>query len=206
MIGVATIWKSSGNEKGVYAHAFAGPGVMSAACRATGRLFDWLHVFYAMFQLRLSLAMLACLVSGCASAPPDKLTGDYQGERARIQSRLHEIFDAAEKKDLERLDSYHFYGPKFTKFGTAADRLDAERARQDEHQGLARISDLSMRVDDLKIDVFGEVGIATFIMHSDFREGTNTFQHTARSTLVFVKDSGAWKITHEHFSSPKAGP
>ena len=153
----------------------AGPGEQFTVCQAAGRLFEWHRVFYAMSHLRLSLVMLACLLSGCASAPTDKLTGDDPGESARIQNRLHEILDAAEKKDLERLDSYHFYGPKFTKFGTAADRLDAEKARQEEHQGLARISDLSMRVDDLKIDVFGEVGIATFIMHSDFRAGTNTF-------------------------------
>lgn len=158
-----------------------------------------------MFHLRLLLATVVCLLSGCAGVPKAKLTGDYPDERARIQSRLSEILDAAEKKDLERLDSYHFYGPKFTKFGTTAGRLDAAAARQDEHQGLTRISDLSMRTEDLKIDVFGDVGIATFIMNSDFKAGTNIFQQKARSTLVFVKDNGSWKITHEHFSSPKSG-
>jgi ketosteroid isomerase-like protein len=155
---------------------------------------------------RLSLAMLVCLLSGCASAPTNKITEDYPDERARIERRLSEILDAAEKKDLERLDSYHFYGPKFTKFGTPAGRLDATMARQDEHQGLSRISDLSMRAENLKIDVFGDVGVATFIMHSDFKAGTNTFHQKARSTLVFVNDGGFWKITHEHFSSPKEGP
>jgi len=135
-------------------------------------------------------------------APTGKLTGDYPDERAGIESRLSEILDAAEKKDLERLDSYHFYGPKFTKFGTPAGRLDATTARQEEHQGLSRISDLSMRTEDLKIDVFGDVGVATFIMHSDFKAGTNTFHQKARGTLVFVKDGGFWRITHEHFSSP----
>jgi ketosteroid isomerase-like protein len=159
-----------------------------------------------MFHLRLLLATIACLLSGCAATQTSKLAGDYPDERARIQNRLSEILDAAEKKDLERLDSYHFYGPRFTKFGTAADRLDAERARQDEHQGLARISDLSMRVDNLKIDVFGDVAIATFIMKSEFRVSTNAFQQSARSTLVFVKDNGSWKITHEHFSVPKPIP
>jgi ketosteroid isomerase-like protein len=155
-----------------------------------------------MLHSRLILATLACLLSGCASTPTGKLTGDYSAERAGIESRLSEILDAAEKKDLERLDSYHFYGPKFTKFGTPADRLDATTARQEEHLGLSRISDLSMRTENLKIDVFGDVGVATFIMHSDFRAGTNTFHQKARGTLIFVNDRGFWKITHEHFSSP----
>src|SRR5262245_46055862 len=98
-----------------------------------------------MFHPRVLLAILVCLLSGCATSPTGKLTGDYPDERAGIESRLNEILAAAEKKDLERLDSYHFYGPKFTKFGTPAGRLDATMARQDEHQGLSRISDLSMR-------------------------------------------------------------
>ncbi len=151
-------------------------------------------------------ATVACLLSGCAAPPTSNHPGDHSGEKARIQSRLSEILDAAEKKDFERLDSYHFYGPKFTKFGTAGGRLDAAEARQDEHQGLARIADLSMKVNDLKIDVFGNAGIATFIMDSDFRSGTSTFHQKARSTLVFVNDAGSWKITHEHFSPLKVGP
>jgi ketosteroid isomerase-like protein len=160
----------------------------------------------SMFHLRLLPAMLACLLSGCAAAPTGNLSGDRSSEKSRIQSRLYEILDAAEKKDLQRLDSYHFYSPKFTKFGTAGGRLDAAEALQDEHQGLARISHLSMHVDDLKIDVFGDAGIATFIMNSDFSFGTNTFHQKARSTLVFAKDRGSWKITHEHFSPLKVGP
>jgi len=159
-----------------------------------------------MFHLRLIPAILACFFAGCAAAPTSKLGADHPGEKARIQSRLYEILDAAEKKDFERLDGYHFYGPKFTKFGTSGGRLDAAEARQDEHQGLGRIADLSMKVNDLKIDVLGNTGIATFVMDSEFRTGTNTFHQKARSTLVFVNDGGSWKIAHEHFSPLKVGP
>ena len=186
--------------------SFAGPGEEFAFCRAVYRLFECNGYFMPMLHLRLVLATLACLLSGCATAPTGKPTWEHPGEKARIQSRLSEILDAAEKKDFERLDSYHFYGPRFTKFGTAGGRLDAAEARQDEHQGLTRISNLSMRVEDLKIDVFGDAGIATFIMNSDFGTGTNTFHSKARSTLVFVNDGGSWKITHEHFSPLKVGP
>jgi ketosteroid isomerase-like protein len=206
MIGDATIGKSSRNEKGVYTRAIASPGWNFPICRPACRLFAGSGYFIPMFHLRLLLVTLVCLLSGCATAPTSKLTADQPGEKARIQSRLNEIIDAAEKKDFERLDSYHFYGPKFTKFGTAGGRLDAAEARQDEHQGLTKISDLSMRVNDLKIDVFGNSGIATFIMNSDFSSGTNALHQKARSTLVFVNDGGSWKITHEHFSPLKVAP
>jgi len=119
---------------------------------------------------------------------------------------LREIFDAAEKKDLNRLDSYHLYGPKFTKFsGATLNRQDAAASRKGEHGGLASINDLKMQADDLKIDLFGDVGIVTFILKSSFRAGGNSIENKDRSTMVFVKEHGVWKITHEHFSSIQPG-
>ena len=112
------------------------------------------------------------------------------------------MLDAAEKKDFERLDSYHFYGPTFTKFtGSSPERLDTTAARKGEHDGLGSINGLKMRDDDLKIDVFGNTGIATFILTYSFEAGGKTVQGRERSTLVFVKEMGEWKIVHEHLST-----
>jgi ketosteroid isomerase-like protein len=125
----------------------------------------------------------------------------------QIEARLQEIFDAAEKKDLSRLDSYHLYGPKFTKFPAApVGRQDAAIARKGEHDGLVAISALAMQATDLKIDVFGDVGIATFVLNSRFKAGGDPIERQERATLVFVKDHGAWKIAHEHFSPFKVNP
>jgi ketosteroid isomerase-like protein len=108
---------------------------------------------------------------------------------------------------LSRLDSYHFYGPKFTKFAAEVfGRQDAAAARKGEHDGSAAVNDLKMQADDLKIDVFGDAAIATFILNYSFKTGTGTIEKKARSTMVFVKDRGTWKITHEHFSAPKSDP
>lgn len=128
-------------------------------------------------------------------------------EQAQIEQRLKEVFDAAEKKDFQRLDSYHFYGPRFTKFSAASpSRQDTNVAREGEHKGLAAISELRMRADDLKIDVFGDAGVATFVLNSSYKAGGGVVESKERSTLVFVKDEGFWKITHEHFSPIKANP
>ena len=114
---------------------------------------------------------------------------------------MNQIFDAAEKKDFERLESYHLYGAGFTKFSPESPtRMDAATARKGERDGLQAVSDLYMKAQDLKIDIFDNTGIATFIFDYGFKAGTNTVQKQARATLVFVKDSGEWKITHEHFS------
>src|SRR6185436_6235519 len=124
--------------------------------------------------------------------------------RLQIQNRLSEIFEAAARKDMARLDSYHLYGPAFTKFGAGQlGRQDAESARQGEHDGLGAISGLSMRADELKIDLFRDVAIATFILNYSFKASNDTIQKSERSTLVLVKDGEAWKIVHEHFSAFK---
>ena len=152
--------------------------------------------------MRHLLCLFALLFAGCISPSRPPRAQDSSAEQAQLQRRLEQIFDAAAKKDFPRLDSYHFYGPKFTKFAAEqTNRQDATAARQGEHAGLAAVTELSMKANDLKIDLLGEVGIATFMMEYGFQGNAGRIERKARATLVFVKDAGEWKIVHEHFSA-----
>jgi len=143
-----------------------------------------------------------CLVAGCAWTQREHARADYTKGRAQIEQRLQEIFRAAETKEFGRLDSYHRYGPEFTKFtDSSPERLDASAARTGEHLGLAATQNLKMRAEDLKIEVFGRVGIATFILHYGFERAGEDIHRRERSTMVFVLDGESWKIVHEHLSS-----
>ena len=158
------------------------------------------------FAIRLIAPALAgaFLGSGCASVPAGDPEANYPVERAQIEHRLKEVFAAAAAKDFSRLDGYHFYGPKFTKFsGSSAERLDANAGRKGEHEGLGAINGLKMRADALKIDVFDNVGIATFILDYSFDSAGVNRHARERTTMVLVKESGAWKIAHEHLSPIK---
>ena len=138
----------------------------------------------------------------------DPARDNDSAEKQQIERRLNDIFDAAEKKDIARLESYHLYGPKFTKFAPeASGRLDAEAARKGERDGLLAVNDLKMRAEELQIDVFGKTAITTFRFNYGFKVGKQTMNKQALATLVFVRTRGAWKITHEHFSEvkPKEG-
>jgi ketosteroid isomerase-like protein len=161
-----------------------------------------------MFKINcLVLICLAIAWSGCASNTTPHLPFSEEDEAVQIKRRLSEIFDAVEKKDLDRLDSYHFYGEAFSKFAAnQSGRQNSNAARQAEHDGMAEVEDLSIKAEDLKIDVFRDVGIATFILHYSFRTGTNTLAGSDRATLVFVRSGGEWKITHEHLSEFKPQP
>jgi len=151
--------------------------------------------------------LVAFAIAGCASSPKSGTRANHQSEVAQIEHRLQEIFDACAKKDMPRLDSYHLYGPAFTKFTTEqAGRLDSESARKGEHDGLTPISGLAMQADELKIDIFDDTAIAAFILNYSFKAGADTVQKKARTTMVFVKDHGAWRIVHEHLSSIQPRP
>jgi hypothetical protein len=77
-------------------------------------------------RLIASALAIAFLGSRCASVPAADPQADYPMEKAEIEHCLQEIFAAAAAKDFSRLDGYHFYGPKFTKFsGSSPERLDA---------------------------------------------------------------------------------
>ena len=148
------------------------------------------------------LPIVALLAAGCASTRQSNLEAPYAAEQAQIEHRLKEIFDAATKKDFPRLDSYHLYGPKFTRFATESpNREDAHAAREAEHNGLNAVSGMKVHLENLKIDVFSNVGVATFILQYSFAVGTETVEREAKGTLVLVNDTGSWKIVHEHFSA-----
>jgi ketosteroid isomerase-like protein len=147
-------------------------------------------------------AMVGLVVGGCASGPRGKVAAQQPKEAKEITARLLEIIDACQTKDFDRLESYHLYGPKFTKFSTeSAARLDAESARKGERDGLSKVDGLSMRVDGLKIDVFGKTGIATFVLNYSYKKGEETVENQAKTTMVFVKEGGEWRIAHEHLSA-----
>ena len=156
-------------------------------------------------QLIASTLLAGFLAAGCCC-----LHHGHPGEtkaraQAQIQERLQEILTAAETKDFVRLDSYHWYGPQFSKFsGASAERADAAVARKGEHDGLGAAQNLKMKAEEVKIDLFGNVGIATFILNYSFDSKGEVVRRKERSTLVFVKDGGDWKITHEHLS--RIGP
>jgi ketosteroid isomerase-like protein len=66
---------------------------------------------------------------------------------------------------------------------------------------LASLQGLKLRAEELKIDLFGGVGIVTCILEASYDSRGAAVRGKDRATFVFVKDQGEWRIAHEH-SSP----
>jgi ketosteroid isomerase-like protein len=120
--------------------------------------------------------------------------------QAEIRKRLDEIWATAAKRDFERLESFHLYGPKFTEFKEGKPRGDAASCAAGERAFFSMIEGPVAEMRDLVVNVFGHVAIATFNGHFMGRMKGNPVSQDQQSTMVFVHDGSDWKIVHEHFS------
>jgi ketosteroid isomerase-like protein len=139
----------------------------------------------------------------------DVIHATHPTEQAQVEERLREIISAVQNKDLDRLESYHLFGPKFAKFDDfePLDRQDAETTRTLEREAITGVKEFRPNVTDLKVDVFGPVAVATFVFEYGITtEDDEELSVRARSTMVFAKDGPEWKIVHEHFSPFKGNP
>jgi hypothetical protein len=150
------------------------------------------------------LIMLAC----SSEKKVDFITYEYEDEQIEIEKRITDIFESFINKEADKLDSFHLFGPKFTKFDDwePLDRKDADQTRKSESEAIVAIDKFTYEIQDLKVDVFDKVAVSTFIIDYVAIAGEAELAAKARSTLVFVKDGEDWKITHEHFSSFKPNP
>ncbi len=112
------------------------------------------------------------------------------------------VWEDANNSNIPDLKSAHLNSPKFSKFGPRiAERQDVEQANKTETDHYLLIKDANLVMEDLKIDVFDNVGIVTFYNNYSFTKNDNGVQGKGRVTLAFLRTEEGWKIIHEH-SSP----
>lgn len=163
-----------------------------------------------LFLLSLTLIYEACNPKEPVKTPEeqqDMLTEPFPEKQKQIEQTINDIFNAGKLKDFQKLESFHLNSSKFTKFDDAEPltRQDVAQAAQSEKNAFSAVEDLNMSIQDLKVDVFDRIAVATFILDYSFKLEGQELAAKARSTLVFVEDNNKeWKIAHEHFSGFKS--
>ncbi|MFW6085354.1 MAG: alpha/beta fold hydrolase [Gemmatimonadota bacterium] len=118
---------------------------------------------------------------------------------AELRAVIEDIAADIMTGNVDGLQGIHLDSEKFTKFGPRTfERQDVESTNASEIAFFTSISNVEYRVEDLKIDVFGDVGIATYYPHVSFTRDGETVTVRGRQTLVFLETSDGWKIVHEH--------
>ena len=119
-----------------------------------------------------------------------------------IRGVVMKIYEDAVNGDISALRAAHLISPKFTKFGPRiALRQDVESTNKTEAEHFSSINEGNFKIEDLKVDLFGDVAVTTFYNNYSFIKNNISVKGKGRVTLVFLITEEGWKIIHEH-SSP----
>ncbi len=129
-------------------------------------------------------------------------------DRKDVEYTIHAFFEAGKNKDLTALASFHASGDQFTKFdeNPPYGRQNSEDAFVHEQAAFANLSDYSYSIDDLRIDLLGDVAIASFYLAysgmfvNDYSFEGSPVRARTRVTMVLGRTPRGWKMVHEHFS------
>jgi ketosteroid isomerase-like protein len=148
-----------------------------------------------------SLAALLFLVSCAGDRPPapDLVGGAFLESQAELRQVVQSIAEDVMAANIPGLQATHLDSDKFSKFGPRSfERQNLTDANASEAAFFTSISDREYEVRDLKIDVFGDVAVATYYPRASFTRDGEKVEVDGRQTFVFVKIADTWKIAHEH--------
>jgi ketosteroid isomerase-like protein len=125
-----------------------------------------------------------------------------------VEKTIRAFFDVGKNKELAALADFHAPRSKFSKFDENPPyaRQNSDEAFIYEQAAFANISDYSYSIDELRIDLFGEVAVATFYLSysgmfvNDYSFEGSPVRSRTRVTMVLVRTPRGWKMAHEHFS------
>ena len=156
-----------------------------------------------------SFILFAFLVTIC-NAQEDLINDEFPEAKQEVIETFGAIAQSIKDGDVDKLISFHAYGPKFTEFNDGELRYTGEENESHERAFFGETVDeggvLNFAADDLQVAVYyGNVANLTF--HSNFLLviGGEEVKVRKQITLLFVKTKGEWKMVHEHHSDLKAG-
>ena len=129
-------------------------------------------------------------------------------DRNDIEVKIRAFFDAGKSKDLAALADFHGPRDQFTKFdeNPPYTRQNSDEAFMYEQAAFANISDYDYSMDDLMINLLGDVAVATFYLTysgmivNDYSFEGSPIHGRTRVTMVVARTPKGWRMVHEHFS------
>ena len=139
---------------------------------------------------------------GCQRSSESTVSFSSLETEKEIRGVVMKIWEDAVKGDIISLKAAHLNSPKFSKFGPRiASRQDVESTNRTETEHFLSITDVDLKVEDLKVDIFGDVAITTFYNNYSYIKNNIRAKGKGRVTLAFIRTEEGWKFIHEH-SSP----
>lgn len=152
----------------------------------------------------LSFVLILFLSINQSQAQGDLITNEYTEAQQEVIETFGAIGQSIVDGDMDKLISFHAYGPKFTEFKDGEPRNGGEANEAHERSVFGSVTEVvKLDANDMKVAVYGDVANMTF--HSDFhlKFGEDLVIVNNQITLLFVKTNDGWKIVHEHHSPLK---
>ena len=164
-------------------------------------------------RLKLTFAVImifGTLLTGCSKketttlpeeAGIDLINDEFPEAQQEVMETFGAIAQSIKDGDMDKLISFHAYGPKFTEFKDGAPRNGSEANEAYERNLFGSVTEVvKFDAKDLAVAVYGDVANVTF--HSDFqlKFGEDLAVVNNQITLLFVKTNDGWKLVHEHHS------
>ena len=159
-------------------------------------------------KLRLAIALMMVIgLLSMNSMAVDPINDEYPEAKQEVMETFAAIGQSIMDGDIDKLISFHAYGPKFTEFKDGAPRNGGEENEAFERNLFGSVTEVvKFDANDLKIAVYGG-DVANVTFHSDFhlKFGDELVVVNDQITLLFVKTDDGWKMVHEHHSPLKQG-
>jgi len=131
-----------------------------------------------------------------------------ENDESIIKRAVYKAFEIGKSKDLQSIAGMHYNDKRFSKFGDTPPymRLDYKETCMHEELYFASVSDYDFKIEDLRIDLFDDMAIATFLIEhtgmlvDDYSFTGRTMSAKSRATMIFHKKESEWLVVHEHFS------
>jgi len=129
-------------------------------------------------------------------------------DKKEIEAAIRTYFEAGKNKDLSALADFHASRDQFTKFDENPPyaRQNSDEAFVYEQAAFANISDYSYSIDELRVDLMGDVVVATFYLTysgmfvNDYSFEGSPVRARSRVTMILARTPKGWKAVHEHLS------
>ena len=155
-------------------------------------------VYFRLFQIIfVMLIPLSC--SKESTSNKNSIEDPFTETQAELLAVVEAIRSDIMTANIKALQSIHLDSEKFTKFGPRSfNRQDVKSTNFSEAAFFGSVSDMNYEIKDLKIDVFGDIGIVTYYPYVSFVKNGKENKIDGRQTLVFLRTNQGWKIIHEH--------
>ena len=155
-------------------------------------------------RLATTWMLLLGLLAYSAGAQIDLINDEFPEAQQEVMETFGAVAQSIKDGDLDKLISFHAYGPKFTEFKNGEPRNGGEANEAHERSVFGSVTEVvKFDANDLQIAVYGDVANLTF--HSDFhlKFGEDLVVVNDQITLLWVKTNDGWKMVHEHHSPLK---